>query len=207
MLGITESERLMKKTILLTLGVALIIALTFTACGSKTESDIPDAFAGKDKSIVLGYESMENYGGDIMLRDTTVKEVAEKMDAGETFVVFASVENCPWCNLLIPYLNDAATEAGMTVGYIDTRANPEWSNNMDIDDYDLFVEKFGKYLKEDDDGKPHLYTPDTYFIKNGKIVAHHSGVTPGVENPIDPLTSEQEEKLRKDLANEFSKLN
>ena len=134
-------------------------------------------------------------------------EVAEKMDAGETFVVFASFENCPWCNLLIPYLNDAAAEAGVTVGYIDTRANPEWSNNMDIDDYDLFVEKFGKYLKEDDDGKPHLYTPDTYFIKNGKIVAQHVGVTPGVENPSDPLTSEQEEKLRKDLANEFSKLN
>jgi len=189
------------------LAAICVLLMALVACGSKAESDIPDAFAGKDKSIVLGYESMENYSGDIMFRDTTVKEVAEKMDAGETFVVFASFENCPWCNLLIPYLNDAAAEAGVTVGYIDTRANPEWSNNMDIDDYDLFVEKFGKYLKEDDDGKPHLYTPDTYFIKNGKIVAQHVGVTPGVENPSDPLTSEQEEKLRKDLANEFSKLN
>ena len=194
------------RIILTALATISLLLITLVACGAKTESDIPDAFASNDKSIVLGYDSMEDYSREIMLRDTTVKEVAEKMDAGETFVVFASFENCPWCNLLIPYLNDAVIEAGMTVGYIDTRANPEWSNNMDIDDYDLFVEKFGKYLKGDDDGQPHLYTPDTYFIKNGKIVAQHVGVTPGVENPTDPLTSEQEEQLRKDLANEFSKL-
>ena len=189
------------------MGISLIIALSFTACSPKESAETNDAFVGKDKSIVLGYDSMEDYKNEIMLRDTTVKEVADKMDAGETFVVFASFESCPWCNLLIPYLNDAAIEAGMTVGYIDTRANPEWANNMDIDDYDLFVEKFGKYLSEDEDGLPHLYTPDTYFIKKGKIVARHDGVTPGVENPSDPLTSEQEEQLRKDLASEFSKLN
>ena len=197
----------MKTSRLLALGISLIIALSFTACSPKESGETNDAFAGKDKSIVLGYNSMQEYSKEIMLRDTTVKEVADKMDAGETFVVFASFETCPWCNLLIPYLNDAAIEAGMTVGYIDTRANPDWANNMDIDDYDLFVEKFGKYLKEDEDGLPHLYTPDTYFIKKGKIVARHDGVTPGVENPSDPLTAEQEEQLRKDLASEFSKLN
>ena len=199
-----KNRRIIKLTALAAIGILL---MALVACGPKESTSIPNAFDGRSESVVIGYYSMEEYSKDIMLRDTTVKEVAEKMDNGETFVVFASFENCPWCNLLIPYLNDAAIEAGVTVGYIDTRANPEWTNNMEIDDYDLFVEKFGKYLKDDADGKPHLYTPDTYFIKNGKIVSQHVGVTPGVENPSDPLTSEQEEKLRKDLANEFSKLN
>lgn len=186
----------------------LIGALTvFVACSGDSggpASEAPDAFSGREASDVSGYAGMKNYDKDIMFVDTTVAEVAEMMDNGETFAVFASFDNCPWCNLIIPYLNDAAIDAGVHVGYINTRLKPEWSNNMDIDDYDLFVEKFGDWLSEDDDGKLHLYTPDLYFIKNGKVAAHHDGVTPGVEDPNSELTPEQEEKLRVDLKDEFA---
>lgn len=191
------------------IAAALLIGAlaVFAACSGDSggsASETPDAFGGREASDVSGYEGMKNYDKDIMLVDTTVAEVAEMMDKGETFAVFASFDNCPWCNLIIPYLNDAAIDAGVHVGYINTRLKPEWSNNMDIDDYDLFVEKFGDWLSEDDDGKLHLYTPDLYFIKNGKVAAHHDGVTPGVEDPNSGLTPEQEEKLRADLKDEFA---
>ena len=194
------------------MAMALIIC-TLAACGSSKSSSggiekvsYDDPFAGRDPSIVLGYEGMEGYKGEIMFCDTTVKEVKELMDEKKTFVLFCSFENCPWCNLLISHLNDAAREAGVHVGYIDTRANPEWQSNMDIDDYDVFTELFGKWLSEDEDGKPHLYVPDTYFIKDGKVVARHDGVTPGVDDPSDGLTSKQAEQLKKDLADEFNTL-
>lgn len=199
-----------KKIILPLILTALLASASLLAsCGSESSSGsekLPDPFAGRDPSIVLGYDGMEGYQGEIMFVDTTVAEVAEMMDKGETFVVFASFEDCPWCNLIISHLNDAARDAGVHVGYIDTRLKPEWTSNMDIDDYDLFVEKFGDWLSEDEDGKLHLYTPDTYFIKNGKVVARHDGVTPGVDDPNHPLTSEQEEQLKKDFADEFNTL-
>ena len=193
------------------IAAALLIGVltVFAACSGDSGgsvSETPDAFSGREASDVSGYEGMKNYDKDIMFVDTTVAEVAEMMDKGDTFAVFASFDNCPWCNLIIPYLNDAAIDAGVHIGYINTRLKPEWSNNMDIDDYDLFVEKFGDWLSEDDDGKLHLYTPDLYFIKNGKVAAHHDGVTPGVEDPSSGLTPEQEEKLRSDLKDEFASL-
>lgn len=194
--------------------IATFIICTLAACGgSKSSSEeinkasFDDPFAGRDPSIVLGYEGMEGYEGEIMFCDTTVKEVKELMDDKRTFVLFCSFETCPWCNLLISHLNDAAREAGVHVGYIDTRSNPEWQSNMDIDDYDVFTDLFGEWLSEDADGKPHLYVPGTYFIKNGKVVARHDGVTPGVEDPSNDLTSEQVEQLKKDLADEFKSLN
>ena len=205
-----------KKRLTGTMSILIVLALiigTLAACGggksgnddtAKANSD--DPFAGRDPSIVLGYEGMEGYKGEIMFCDTTVKEVKQLMDDKKTFVLFCSFETCPWCNLFISYLNDAARDAGVHVGYIDTRANPDWQSNMDIDDYDVFVEIFGEWLSEDEDGKPHLYVPDTYFIKDGKVVARHDGVTPGVDDPSDGVTSEQEKQLRKDLADEFAKL-
>ena len=78
---------------------------------------------------------------------------------------------------------------------------------MDIYDYDIVEERFAKWLPEDDDGREHLYVPDVYFIKNGKVVARHDGVTPGADDPSNKLTSEQLEQLKKDLADEFNSLN
>ena len=206
-----------KKRLTSAMSILMVLALIIgilASCSGVTSGDssessnasFDDPFAGKDPSIVLGYDGMEGYKGEIMFCDTTVKEVKELMDAKKTFVVFCSFETCPWCNLFISYLNDAARDAGVHVGYIDTRAKPEWQNNMDIDDYDVFTELFGKWLTEDEDGKPHLYVPDTYFIKDGKVVARHDGVTPGADDPSQGLTSEQAEQLQKDLAAEFDTL-
>lgn len=198
----------MKRT-LLTAAIILMMALLVSCKGAAEEKTVSenDPFQGREPSIVLGYEGMEGYEGDIMLRDTNVLEVKELMDAKESFVLFLSFESCPWCNLIIPYVNDAARDAGVLVGYIDTRSNPEWKSNMDIDNYDIFTEMFSKYLATDEDGKPHLYVPDLYVIKKGKVVARHDGVTPGLNDPSEPMTAEQEEQLRKDLANEFKAMN
>ena len=187
---------------------------TMAACSGGNDSgdaqsgklDVEDAFAGREASDFSGYHSMEDYTDEIMFVDTDVKEVANMIDSGKTFVFIASYAECPWCNRLVPYLNDAAREAGVHVGYIDTRKNPEWQSNMDIDDYDLFVKRFRNWLEKDEDGKLHLYTPDTYFVKNGKVVRRHNGVTPGADDPEVELTSEQEEQLRKDLSEEFASL-
>ena len=189
----------------------MLVAITSTglaACsGGSSSSSTKDTLADRELSDMSGYEGLEEYDKDTVFVDMTVKEMDEMMKNGETFVVFFSFENCPYCNRLIPYLNDAALEAGRRVAYINTRANPEWENNMDIDDYDIVEERFAKWLPEDDDGREHLYVPDVYFIKNGKVVARHDGVTPGADDPSNKLTSEQLEQLKIDLADEFNSLN
>ena len=180
----------------------------FSACSKKggDVADIDNPYQDGEVADLSAYEGMDDYDGEVMLVETTVAEAEEYIKDNKTFVLFMSFADCPYCNRLIPYLNEIAAERGIKVAYVDTRSNPEWMNNMDIDDYDVFAERFKKYLSKDDDGKPHLYTPDTYFIKKGRIVARHDGVTPGADDPSVPLTASQEEQLRKDLNAEFDAL-
>ena len=196
-----------KRNILLVISI-LITALIFSACGGSSDSEaaVNDALAGRELSDMSGYSGLEDYLKETVFVDLTVDELDELIKNKETFVAFFSFEACPYCNRLIPYLNDAALDAGVRVGYINTRANPEWQNNMDIDGYDTVVEHFGSYFSKDEDGTPHLYVPDVYFIKNGKVVARHDGVTPGADDPSIELTSEQEKQIRQDLADEFASL-
>ena len=78
-----------------------------------------------------------------------LREIADEMGKGATMVVYAGFNHCPWCNAILNDFNDILDERGITAAYIETRKNPEWTNNMDIDDYDVFVERFGEWLKKE----------------------------------------------------------
>ena len=193
--------------------VLLAMIMIFAACGSTGSTDesgstteATSPFAGMEPADLSGYDSMSDYDGESRLVETDVNEMVKLINDKETFVVFFSFEECPYCNAIMPYVNKAAEDADMYVGYIDTRSNPEWTNNMEIDGYDKVVKYFGDHLPEDEDGKDHLYTPDMYFIKNGEVVARHDGVVEGADDPTVPLTSSQEENLMKILADDFAKL-
>ena len=204
--GKEKQNILSRKIAVLAIALSMLVCVLMTvSCSSKggDESEYSGPFDGREEADLSGYESMEDYSGEIMLVDTTVAEMDELMDAGESFVVFFSYEDCPYCNRLMPYLNEAAEKAGVKVGYIDTRSNPEWMSNMDIDGYDIVTKRLKKYLSKDEDGKLHLYTPDMYFIKGGKVADRHEGVTEGADDPSEELTSSQEETLMKDLAASF----
>ena len=184
--------------------IFLLLYFLINAVLSRPKAGDPGPFAGREAVDLSGYDSMAellyvsnpgNLNTKSMMVDTTVAEIVEMMKDKKTFVLFASFENCPYCNRLIPYLNDALAKRGVYAGYLDTRKNPEWQNNMEIDDYDLFVRYFGEFLSLDAEGKKHLYTPDLYFVRNGRVVAHHQGVIEGADDPDLPLTSEQEKML------------
>ena len=183
--------------------IYMVMSALLAGCGGSSSGS---PYAGRETVSLDGYESMADYEGESRMVDTTVKEIDELMSSGESFVFFASYDDCPYCNRILPYLNDAVTDADTYCGFLDTRKDPDWMTNMDIDDYDLFVKRFGKYLDEDENGDKHLYTPDLYVIKDGKVVSEHQGVIEGADDPEQPLTSSQEEELRELLKNMLAEL-
>ena len=205
-----RSTQSIKYVVMITMLFAILAMLP--ACGSTESGGSTDdtkanvAFASKDPVDLGDYYGMDDYDGESRLVETDVAEVVRLINDKETFAVLFSFADCPYCNVVMPYVNRAAEAAGQFVGYVDTRSNPEWQNNMDIDNYDLVVKYFGEYLEKDEDGKEHLYTPDMYFIKNGEVVARHDGVVKGADDPDKPLTSSQEEELTMILAEDFGKL-
>ena len=144
----------MKKILILT--IATIILLTGCAKNSNNPYD------GKETISPLGLEGV--------FVDTSVKEITDLIDNKETFVFVASFEDCPHCQEFLPYLYEAAKERNYAIGYIDTRKDSSWQSNLDIDDYNLFVEYFGEFLLRDEDNIPHLYVPHTFFVKEGTVI-------------------------------------
>lgn len=179
--------------------LSLLVGVCLGACanGASPAGTSSDAALGKYEPVSLdSYECFSDYEGEYAFVSMTVQDIVAEMDAGSTFAVAAGFSNCPWCNTLFPYLNEVAIQRGATLGYLDTRANPEWQSNIDIDDYDLFAERFGSVLDEDADGIPHLYVPHVFFIKDGQLVDDHAGTVSGQENASDELSAEQQEELR-----------
>ncbi|MBP3815498.1 MAG: hypothetical protein J6H21_01370 [Firmicutes bacterium] len=190
--------------ILLVLGLSLVSAGCSNGSGGQTQK--PSPLAAYEKADMSGYGCMDEYTKDTVFVDVTMEDIDKLMQSKETFVLYAGFANCPWCNALLPRLNDVALEEGATIAYLDTRKNPEWKSNVDIDGYDKFKEYFGEYLDIDDSGEPHLYVPDTYFIKEGEVVFHHQGVTPGLANPNDEWTKDLIKEAETTLKEGFDKL-
>lgn len=173
--------------------LALLACVLGGCAGSNTSKQLDltplqDNYPPADLS---SYACAEGYDKDYRFVDMTVAEVVAEMKAGASFVLFCGYDNCPWCNVILNPLNDILTERGIYAAYIDTRKDPSWTSNVDIDDYDLFVEAFGSELKEDDQGIPHLYVPHTFFVKDGMLINSRQGTVEGQEQPDDPLTDEQ----------------
>lgn len=173
--------------------ILLVVLLFITGCSSK-----PSSYTKADMS---GYEDFNDE--EHVFYEMNVKEMVDKIDKNETFVVYFGFSECPWCNVAMPILNEAAKEYDSIVYYIDTRSNEEWESNVDIDDYDLVVDHLGEYLEYDDEGKKHLYTPHVFFIKNGEVVKEHEGT---IDGKTDEMTVQDKEQLKQIYEEGFEEL-
>ena len=105
----------------------------------------------------------------------------------------------------MPVLNEASKLAKHgTVYYANTRENPEWKSNIDMDDYDLLVEMAFDYLEYDEKGIKHLDAPTVYFIKDGKI--QNAVFAPKYDAHKETISDELREALLDELLGAFKSL-
>lgn len=132
---------------------------------------------------------------DTVFREMTARDVTREIDAGSTFVVVFSHARCPWCNAALPVLEQIAEEEDLLIGYVDTRRDPTWKTNLQIDDYDLLVSRLGEYFPLDEFERPHLYVPHVFFIRDGEVVFQYEGATSDYDGSGDELTEAQASAL------------
>ncbi|MBQ1467319.1 MAG: hypothetical protein IIZ27_02465, partial [Solobacterium sp.] len=103
----------------------LISMLLLTGCRSNTPvpTTEPTTTPGPTPEITETVADMQGYGlledKDHVYRLTSVGEMIERAEHGDTFAVYFGYDTCPWCNEAVPILNDAAKAAGLTVGYVN----------------------------------------------------------------------------------------
>lgn len=149
-----------------------------------------------------GYDVPDGWNN--MLVSSDVDDVIDSINNNDTFIAVFGYSSCPDCRIAIPaflektYQYDKDSEK---IKYIDTRANPSWTSNMDIDDYDKLVALVGDRFTKDEDGKAHMQVPFIMFVNNGLITNTIEGFE-GIQQTDD--TEELTDELKDEYAEAIS---
>ena len=109
----------------------------------------------------------------------------------KTGVLYFGYSTCPWCRNAIPVLIDSVIENDITtLYYVDIKAF-DFSKIKD----ELYV-ILDEYLKVNNNGEKVLAVPDVYVVKDGKIVAHHSGCVESYKNPYKGMNEDEIDELK-----------
>ena len=177
--------------------ITLLIATTIIAKllePNRGHSTSPISLANSYKiADMSGYRNLSKTTD--LFYEMEALDVVKEIDAGSTFVVVFSHEECPLCSVAIPVLNEVASEYGWPVGYVNTRKNPEWRSNMAMDHYDELADHIGEYFQTDEMNRQHLYVPQIFFIQNGEVTYTYEGAGPTYDGSGNPLTPEQKNRL------------
>lgn len=213
----------------------MMILVSLTGC-SVEESD-----ASKFKKDYEALNNKETGYGDYKYREIEInsnnpivyssfKEVKEKIDNKETFIVYVGFSGCPWCRSVIPYVLESAKENNIdTIYYVNVREDNtkesdlrgyfklDENNNVVVDIYpdkyyhdvlntlDNFLEPFvitGEDEETYETGENRLYAPTVIVYKEGVAVALDECISDSQDDGYEELT----EEMIKDTKEKANKL-
>ena len=206
----------MKKKLYILLVIVLLIGAFFIYYKVNVIDKNTDAYKFK-----VEYESLnnkDNYGNnkyrelnidkDNMIKYSSAKEVLDKINNNESFIVYFGFAKCPWCRSMIENLLSLAKQNNEVIYYVDVL---EIRDTLEVKDGKVVVSKKGdtNYMKllekldnvlddyslEIDDIKyetneKRIYAPNVVAIINGKAVKKVEGVSEKLTNPYGKITDE-----------------
>lgn len=123
-----------------------------------------------------------------------------------TGVMLLGFPQCPWCQGLVPHLDDAAKNSGVKqILYFDVRAD----RTDNTETYQKIVKVLAPFLEKDEAGEPRVYVPQVVIVKNGKIVGSWRLEFPSdMKNPTPDnfWTEKNIADVKDQLSKQFKKL-
>ena len=125
-------------------------------------------------------------------------EILDIIDGGDG-VVFLGFPECPWCQQLVPIIQEAAQSENIDkIYYLNIKESR--ANNDDV--YQKLVTKLQDYLPKDDNGNPRISVPDVTVYRGGQIVGRfkQEAATDGEQvTPDTYWTSERKDRAVEQL--------
>jgi len=216
----------MKK--ILTILILFVSIFVVTGCGKEEVKELTDAEKFKQE-----YESIngeELYGKkartltiseDNPFIYSNAKEILDKMDNNETFIVYFGFKTCPWCRSVIEELINVANENNIDkIYYVDVKdirdvkeldedgnvkTTKEGTKNYYklVDELEDILEN---YTLETEDGEEkeldekRIYAPNVVAVVNGKAEQMEDGTPESLTDPFQELTKE----IKEDINEEFT---
>ncbi|MDD6879644.1 MAG: hypothetical protein PUD59_05445 [bacterium] len=163
---------------------------------------------------------------DNIIKYSSYDEVIDILKNG-TGVIYLGYPECPWCRNLVPVLLEAANEVELNkIYYLNIKEDRDLysldENNKVIkekdgsEDYYKLIEVLDSILNDytltsSDEvnistGEKRIYVPLVIFVKDGKIVGHHTDTVESQEDPYILLNDRQEEELLVKLTNYMNRI-
>lgn len=211
----------MKKTI-----SAILAAMLLTGCN--TTANTPTATSTPEntnnagqinldatKADMSAYVFMED--GDPAFLEVSTEE-SLRMFVNGTGVVVYSYETCPWCNRILPILDEAAKEYGTEVFYVNIYSDAFMALTAEekSDQINALYQCLDPILEREKDpetgeDKAVMQVPEVVAVKDGEIVSHHMGVVDDFSLDPDHLdeyqvTDAQREELKEIYLDMFASI-
>ena len=196
-----------------------ICSLLVGCSSTSTAASSPTPSATTESSLNAGKIELETNTPDmsayIFMTDddpafleVTSEESLKLFNNGGTGVVVYSYESCPWCNRVLPILNEVAKELGKTVFYVNIYSNSFMAQDTEkkSEIIDSLYQVLDPILETDTDEetgeeKKVMQVPEVIAVKDGEIKSHHLGIVDGFTLDQDHLsefqvTDSQKEELK-----------
>ncbi|MGN1399101.1 MAG: hypothetical protein ACI4WG_03780 [Erysipelotrichaceae bacterium] len=174
----------------------LLVLLVLLLAGCKAE--ITYSFPETDSYDMSGY----NLETDNFYK-ISISEFLVMVEQQKTFICYFGYESCPWCNDLLPILDEVCNEYQLKIYYLDFLAE---ENQNDIESLEALNEFAKDYLSKDEEGNLKLFFPTVYYVQKGKLVNLHQGTVSNHDATAAPLTDNQKARLKYNLQKEFDSL-
>lgn len=161
---------------------------TVQACDAASD---PQECAAEDQketgeNIVSGFEKL------------TFEEAINFFRDKKTGILYFGFPDCPWCQQLLPVLEEAREETGQTIYYIQTR--DENRERLYTEDQKEEIEPWIRnYMKNNEDGVLTLYVPLVLNVQDGTVIAGHQGTEDGHDAHERQMTEEEKNLLKEQL--------
>lgn len=176
-----------KKVILLTI---MLIILSLTSCQQK-----PDEFQLEYPQLTDPNHLYEVVDASwvISILTNAQNEHYQK----PTIVVFG-FKACPWCQAVIPYINEVAKAKNFEkVYYVDIKDMRDNPSSSDHERYLTIKEKLAGVV---DETKDRINAPTVVVLKQGEVLSYHLDTVPSHQlndnRILPPLTKVEEDELR-----------
>lgn len=146
------------------------------------------------------FSKLYNIKKDNVYEKISAKNAVYLIENG-TGIIYIGYPKCPWCQKLVPILNEIAKEDEVkNIYYIDNFYNmrPDKNENpKNVKEYNKLVDLLGDKIVEMKSEEAEfniIRVPLVLFIKNGKIVDYHSGTYEG--HILKEKTNKNGEKVK-----------
>ena len=172
----------MKKRIAILLSLMLLAGCTKQTVQTSNTSNTSNASTSENSGGCAAFAECESSEDEAKLYEdllaakntpfekATMEDVVSYIENKESNIVFLGFRDCPWCQDLMPILNDIAIQKNVKIKYVNVRPENTKESDLRNENNPTYV-KLQELLGDvSGDGTNKIYVPYVAVIRDGKVI-------------------------------------